>query len=334
MNDDHDLHLAISSGCPSGVGPEVTVRALAVVAPRRPSVRFTVFGDAGALADAAEAARVDLGALPNVSVEAVTALAPAERAPGAPSRAGGLAQLAAVDAAVTRVLSGAMHAVVTAPVSKKAITDAGRAFLGHTEHLAARAGVGRVVMLFAGPKLRTSLVTTHLALADVPSRITRDAVREAVVLTALAVRDDFGVARPRVAVSGLNPHAGEGGLLGREEIDVIAPAVDDARAALDGCDVTGPVPAEAVFRHARDGRYDAVVAMYHDQATIASKLLDFGDAVNVTLGLPFVRTSVDHGTAYDIAGRNLADPRGMEAALELGASLAAGRRAARERNGP
>jgi 4-hydroxythreonine-4-phosphate dehydrogenase len=300
-----DLGLAVSAGCPSGIGPEVTVRALALVAPRHPRVRFAVFGDRGALDDAARAAGLDLDAFPNVRVEAVSSLAPFERAPGAPGVAAGVAQLAAIDAAVDRVLAGALHGIVTAPVSKRVIADAGRPFVGHTEHLAARAGVGRVVMLFAGPRLRTSLVTTHHAIAAVPARITREAVRE---------------------TAGLNPHAGEGGMLGREELDVIGPAIEEARALLPGCALSGPVPAEAVFRHARDGRYDAVVAMYHDQATIASKLLDFGDAVNVTLGLPFVRTSVDHGTAYDIAGRNAADPRGMESALELGVSMARARR--------
>ena len=321
-----DLGLAVSAGCPSGIGPEVTVRALALVAPRHPRVRFAVFGDRGALDDAARAAGLDLDAFPNVRVEAVSSLAPFERAPGAPGVAAGVAQLAAIDAAVDRVLAGALHGIVTAPVSKRVIADAGRPFVGHTEHLAARAGVGRVVMLFAGPRLRTSLVTTHHAIAAVPARITREAVRETVVITARSMQVEFGLAAPRVAVAGLNPHAGEGGMLGREELDVIGPAIEEARALLPGCALSGPVPAEAVFRHARDGRYDAVVAMYHDQATIASKLLDFGDAVNVTLGLPFVRTSVDHGTAYDIAGRNAADPRGMESALELGVSMARARR--------
>ena len=321
------LALAVTAGCPSGIGPEVTVRALAVVAPTLSDARFTVFGDAGAIADASRLASVDLSSLSNVRVVAVSELAPHDRVPGSPSVAGGRAQLAAIDAALDAVLSGDLHGIVTAPVSKRAITDAGVAFKGHTEHLAARAGVSRVVMHFAGPKLRVSLVTTHHAIANVPSKVTREAVRETVLITARALSTDFGIASPRVAVAGLNPHAGEGGLLGREEIDVITPAIEEARAELRGATVTGPVPAEAVFRHARDGRYDAVIAMYHDQATIASKLLDFGDAVNVTLGLPFVRTSVDHGTAYDIAGLNLADPHGMAVALELGASLTRARRA-------
>lgn len=317
------LHLAVSTGCPCGVGPEVTVKALAETPPG--DTHYALFGDEGALLDAARLAGVDLARLPRVTVRPTSRLAPHEREPGRPGAPAGLAQLRAVDAALDAVLAGDAHGIVTAPVSKKAITDAGAPFLGHTEHLAARSGTARVVMLFAGPRLRVSLVTTHHAIADVPRRVTREAVRDAIAITARAMATDFALARPRVAVAGLNPHAGEGGLLGREEIDVIAPALEEARALAPGAEIAGPVPAEAVFRQARDGRYDCVVAMYHDQATIASKLLDFGDAVNVTLGLPFVRTSVDHGTAYDIAGRGVADARGMAAALSLGASLARAR---------
>jgi 4-hydroxythreonine-4-phosphate dehydrogenase len=318
------LTLCLSTGCPSGIGPEVAVRALASL--QSPDVRVILVGDAGALHDAARAAGLSLPELSGVTVRAVSDLAPHERVPGTASLAGGRAQLAAIDAAADLCLSGEADAMVTGPVSKHAITAAGVPFLGHTEHLAARAGVARVVMLFAGPALRTSLVTTHVSISALPTRITRAGVRDTIALTAAAMTRDFALARPRVAVSGLNPHAGEGGLLGREEIDVIGPAIADARALCPAADIRGPIPAEAVFRHVRDGRYDVVVAMYHDQATIASKLLDFGDAVNVTLGLPFVRTSVDHGTAYDIAGRGVADARGMEAALRLAVSMARSRR--------
>jgi 4-hydroxythreonine-4-phosphate dehydrogenase len=281
-----------------------------------------VTGDAGALGDAARSLGCSVTSWPNVVLSPTSSLVAEERVWGAPGASAGVAQLAAIDAAVDAVLAGRAQAMVTAPVSKHAITLGGTPFLGHTEHLATRAGVARVVMLFAGPRLRVSLVSTHHAIAQVPARITRQAVHETIVHTAHALRWWFGVARPRLAVAGLNPHAGEGGLLGREELDVIAPAICDARVAVSEAEIVGPVPAEAVFRHARDGRYDAVVAMYHDQATIASKLLDFGDAVNVTLGLPFVRTSVDHGTAYDIAGRGVADAAGMVAALELAISMA------------
>ena len=314
------VRLAVSLGCPCGVGPEVAA------AEGLAGAEVVFYGDRGALEDAVRVRGVDLGDIRRV---AVSDLAPEARRPGAPGVAAGVAQLAAIDAALAAVLSGEADAMVTGPVSKLAITRAGVDFLGHTEYLAARTGTARVVMLFAGPRLRTSLVTTHVPVAELPARVTREAVAFTVALTARSLVSDFGVARPRVAVAGLNPHAGEGGLLGREETDSVGPGVADARVALGSIAlVDGPMPAEGAFRAARDGRYDAVVAMYHDQATIASKLLDFGDAVNVTLGLPFVRTSVDHGTAYDIAGRGLADARGMRAALELGATLARGRRGA------
>ncbi|MDB4930146.1 MAG: 4-hydroxythreonine-4-phosphate dehydrogenase, partial [Myxococcaceae bacterium] len=257
-----------------------------------------------------------------------TRLSAADRRPGPPSLAAGAAQLTALDAALDTVLAGGADALVTGPIDKAAVTRSGTAFLGHTEHLAARCGVARVVMMFAGPRLRTALVTTHRPIARLSADITRDAVRETVLITARALRESFGLASPRIVVCGLNPHAGEDGLIGREEIDAIAPAIDEARAALGGgVELVGPMGAESAYRKAKDGRFDAVVAMFHDQATIASKLLDFGDAVNVTLGLPIVRTSVDHGTGADIAGRGVADESGMVAAIELALAFARQRRA-------
>lgn len=237
--------------------------------------------------------------------------------------AAGRAQLVALDAALDTVLSGSADALVTGPIDKAAVTRSGTPFLGHTEHLAARCGVPRVVMMFAGPRLRTTLVTTHRPIARLSVELSREAVRESVIITARALLTWFGMRSPRIVVCGLNPHAGEGGLIGREEIEVIAPALDEARAALGaGVEIVGPMGAESAYRKAKDGRFDAVVAMFHDQATIASKLLDFGDAVNVTLGLPIIRTSVDHGTGADIAGQGIADPSGMVSALELAISFA------------
>jgi 4-hydroxythreonine-4-phosphate dehydrogenase len=319
------LCIAISVGCPCGIGPEVTVRALSEVAPRHRDVRFVVFGDEACILEATPDARSVVKKLANVSLVSVSTLSPAERIAGSPGNGAGRSQLAAVDAAADLVLTKKAQAMVTAPVSKRVITESGVHFLGHTEHLAMRAGISRVVMLFAGPRLRVSLVTTHVPICRVSECLTLEKVRECLVITGRAMRTDFAIQHPRIAIAGLNPHAGEGGLLGREEIDIIAPAIDEARALLPDCILTGPVPAEAVFRHAKEGRYDAVVAMYHDQATIASKLLDFGDAVNVTLALPFVRTSVDHGTAYDIAGKGIADYRGMVSALEMSVVLASSR---------
>jgi 4-hydroxythreonine-4-phosphate dehydrogenase len=251
----------------------------------------------------------------------VSRLAVADRRAGVPSRGAGRAQLAYVDAAADAVIGGAAAAMVTAPVSKKAIADAhpGLDFVGHTEHLAARAGGARVAMMFHGPRLKVALVTTHLPLARVPAALSTARIVEVGRLLADALVRWFGIARPRIGVAALNPHAGEGGLFGDEEKRVVAPAV---RVLSRGGRFVGPVPADAVFRKAADGELDGVVALYHDQATVPVKLLDFRRAVNVTLGLPFVRTSVDHGVAYDIAGRGVADPASLQAALRLAVAIA------------
>jgi 4-hydroxythreonine-4-phosphate dehydrogenase len=214
--------------------------------------------------------------------------------------------------------------LVTAPVSKEAIVRAGQAFVGQTEFLAELAGVPAPVMMLLGDDdrgrwLRVALVTTHVALRDVAARVTQPKVERAIERAAAACRE-LGLARARVAVCGLNPHAGEGGQFGTEEITTIAPAVLAARAR--GADVMGPLPADTVFHHALRGEYDAVVAMYHDQGLAPLKLLAFERGVNWTLGLPFIRTSPDHGTAYDIAGQNRADPSSMIAAIRLARRLA------------
>lgn len=326
--DPFPLRVALSVGCPCGIGPEVTVAALDAMARENalgPARLVDVYGDRGSLEDAARTRRIDLAALEARGVRIVPAssLAPEDRAPGKPGIAAGRAQLDAIDRALDSVLQGTAGAMVTGPASKRAITLTGASFIGHTEHLQQRTNTPRVVMSFVGPKLRTALVTTHHAIAELPSLISVEAVRDTLDIFARALVRDFRIARPHVAVTGLNPHAGEGGLFGREEIERIAPAVREAQAlAGDRAKYTGPLAAEAAFRMARDGRFDAVLAMYHDQATIASKLLDFGDAVNVTLGMPVARTSVDHGTGYDVAGQGKADERGMRAALELGFEMA------------
>ncbi len=320
-----ELVLAVSVGCPSGVGPEVAVVAAAAIGAGRG--RILLVGDRGAIGAAASLRRIDLRALPYVSIDAVSDLPASARTPGKPSAGAGKAQLAAIDRALELVVTEEAHALVTGPVSKHEIAREGESFVGHTEYLQVKTGAAHVVMLFAGKRLRTSLVTTHLAMKNVPAAITASLVTRTIVATARSLWRDFGVAVPKLVVAGLNPHAGEHGMFGSEDRDVIAPAVADAAVLLDGiATVTGPIGAESAFRQAKDGAWDAVVAMYHDQATIASKLLDFGDAVNVTLGLPIVRTSVDHGTGYDIAGKGIADAAGMQAAMELALAMA-GRRA-------
>lgn len=306
------LPLAVAVGDPAGVGPIVAVEAIA----RFPSERFLVFGDAAALRARAG------GALSNATFVDVGAVRAEDVALHAPSVSGGAQQLAALDAAVDAVLEGRARGLVTGPTSKESIVLAGHAFVGQTEHLARRCGLADddVSMLFLGPKLRVALVTTHLAIVDVPNEITPARVARTLSHLAMALAR-LGHARPSIAVCGLNPHAGEHGLFGTEERDVIGPAVV-ATARTLAADVGEPRPAEAIFRDAAAGRVDGVVAMFHDQATIASKLLDWGSAVNVTWGLPFVRTSVDHGVAYDAAARGVADADGMVAAIALATRLA------------
>jgi 4-hydroxythreonine-4-phosphate dehydrogenase len=255
-------------------------------------------------------------------------LAARDRTPGKPTPGGGAAQLAWIDAACDLVSSGEADALVTGPASKASVVSSGApgsaAFLGHTEHLQRRLRAREVVMAFWSKELTTALATTHLSLADVPRAVTAKAVAQACYWTARLLRD-LGRAAPHLAVASLNPHAGEGGLLGHEEPRRIVPGMERARVRLtkDGfhAKLSGPVPAESAFRLAVQKQFDAVVAMYHDQATIPMKLVGFGEAVNVTLGLPIIRTSVDHGTAYDRAGKGIADARGMNEAMALAVRL-------------
>jgi 4-hydroxythreonine-4-phosphate dehydrogenase len=235
--------------------------------------------------------------------------------------------LATLDRAIDGALAGRYDAIVTAPVQKSVINDAGVAFTGHTEYLAARANAPQVVMMLAGDTahgpLRVALATTHLPLAEVPRALTIDGLLRVMQVLLHDLQQHFGIAQPRVVVAGLNPHAGEGGHLGREEIEVIAPAIARLRAA--GHVVDGPLPADTLFVPTIVQRYDAVLAMFHDQGLPVLKYATFGHGINITLGLPFIRTSVDHGTALDIAGAGRADAGSMRAALALAVQLAARR---------
>jgi 4-hydroxythreonine-4-phosphate dehydrogenase len=322
----------VSTGCPSGIGPEVAVMA----ADRLKNDAVVLVGDVGTLLEAAalkhiaEQRLVPFGERPHSRgaiqiVQAGPPLKPNDRRPGKPSRAAGAAQLAAIDAAYRLVKKHPGSALATAPVSKAAIATSGapgaRRFAGHTEWLQALDGAKTSVMCFWAPKLATSVVTTHVPLAKVPSLLTPTGVAEATVGLARLL-EKLGKKRPRVAVASLNPHAGENEMFGREEAKAIAPGIVLAQRRMRSARITGPLGAETAYRYAYAGRYDGVVAMYHDQATIPMKLVAFGDAVNVTMGLSIPRTSVDHGTAYDIAWRGEADARGMIAAIELGAKLA------------
>jgi 4-hydroxythreonine-4-phosphate dehydrogenase len=303
--------LIVSVGDPAGVGPEVTVKALA-----REEVR--------ALADVAVAGDPDdlrltagrLGLPPPERVEAAGD-ASAVR-PGRLSAEGGAAAVAAIRRAVDLVRAGAYDGLVTAPINKEALRLAGFAWPGHTEMLADLTGARDVRMLLVAGALRVVHVTTHRSLRSAIEAATSDRIVRTIELGHEGARR-LGVDRPRVAVAGLNPHAGEGGLFGDEEVREIAPAIEAARAG--GIDVSGPWPPDTVFWRASRGEFDLVVAMYHDQGHIPVKLGGFDEGVNVTLGLPFPRASVDHGTAFDIAGRGVARWHSMAAAIRVGAQL-------------
>ena len=329
--------IAVTSGEPAGIGPELCAMLAARHAREPFGARLVLLGDRGVLAD--RAARIGLA--PRYAEYDPASFAPsggvievwhqplaAPPVPGHPDPTNGAAVLAMLRRACDACAEGAFSALVTAPVQKSAILDAGLPFTGHTEFLAERCGVPRVVMMLVGGEadapLRVALVTTHLPLADVPAAITRDAVRDTLAIVDAELRRRFAIAAPRIAVCGLNPHAGEGGHLGREEIDTIAPAIADARETR--IDARGPLPADTVFVPSHARGYDAIVAMYHDQGLPVLKAASFGGGVNVTLGLPFPRTSVDHGTALDLAAdaerARGADPGSLHAAVDLAIALA------------
>ena len=282
--------IAITSGDPAGIGPEIAAKAAA---------------DARVL-DAC--APVLYG--PSAGARFV---------PGALSAEAGRAAYDIIVRAVEDAQRGVVQAIATAPVNKEAFRLAGLPWTGHTDLLAHLTGSSDVAMMFYSEALRVVLATVHIALADVPRALTQASMEATIALTAREL-PRFGIARPRIAVAGLNPHAGEHGLFGAEEQTAIGPAIDACRAR--GIDVSGPFPGDTVFVRARRGDFDVVVACYHDQGLIPVKLVAFGQAVNVTLGLPIVRTSVDHGTAFDIAGKGIADPESMIAAVLLAARLA------------
>jgi len=328
--------IAITAGEPAGIGPELVAR-LAVRQRERPwPARFIVFGNQDLLVSRAH--RIGLApefvpfdaAAPSTGSDTIEIWDEPVVAPVAPGRldpVNAASVIAMLTHATDACATGACSALVTAPVQKSVLVDAGYTFSGHTEFLAEHTSTPRVVMLLVGGGLRVALATTHLPLAAVPAAITRAGVTETIAILAAALTRDFAIAQPRIAVCGLNPHAGEGGHLGREEIDTIAPAIEAARAA--GHDVTGPLSADTVFVPDIARRFDAIVAMFHDQGLPALKAAAFGGGVNATLGLPFVRTSVDHGTALDLAataeGARAADPGSLFAAVDLAVELAARR---------
>jgi 4-hydroxythreonine-4-phosphate dehydrogenase len=316
--------LLVTPGEPAGVGPDLVVQASGLATP------FVVVADPAVLAD--RAARLGLACPIRLVDEArpgagwrrdrLNVLPVAAAAPvrcGVPDPANAPYVLRTLEVATRACLAGSAAALVTGPVHKETINQAGVPFLGHTEWLAEATGVDRVVMLFVLEAFRVALVTTHLPLAAVPAAIRADDLEKVLRIVDRDLRRWFGCESPAIAVCGLNPHAGEGGYLGREEIDVIAPVLDAARDR--GIDAAGPFPADTLFLPSMLSRFDAVLAMYHDQGLPVLKHASFGHGVNVTLGLPIVRTSVDHGTALDLAGTQNADPGSMQAALALADQL-------------
>ncbi len=331
--------LAVTMGDPAGIGLDITLTAFADRA-RRPLPSFVLYADPDAVTARAHAISVgvkvrvivapaDLAQGPTDALAVIPIPLARPVVPGKPDPANGAAVIASIERAVAAVVAGEAAAVVTNPISKQTLYATGFKHPGHTEFLAELAqrhmGSGPVtpVMMLASDELRVVPLTIHVALADVPRRITQATIAETVRITAAALIHDFGIPHPRIAVAGLNPHAGEGGAIGREDADIIAPAIAALRAA--GLDVRGPLSADTMFHAAARATYDAAIAMYHDQALIPIKTLAFDRGVNVTLGLPFVRTSPDHGTAFDIAGRGLADATSLVEAMRLADRMARAR---------
>jgi 4-hydroxythreonine-4-phosphate dehydrogenase len=328
------LPLGVTLGDPAGIGPEVILKSLAH--PRVRRVAAVVIGDVATLRETARRLRLSADVVPvdeddvaalqpsprgrtRIAVLAAARLGAAARRPGKPSVAGGRAAYRCIETAARLAQSEIIAGIVTAPINKAWVTRAGFPISGHTELLRELTGARDVRMMLAGSRLRVILVTMHVALGKVPAALSIRGVARTITIAADHLRRYHRLAEPRIAVAGLNPHAGEDGLFGREEGRIIQPAIERARR--EGADASGPYPADSLFHQAVAGKFDAVIAMYHDQGLIPLKLLHFHDAVNVTLGLPIIRTSPDHGTAYDIAGTGKADPGSMIEAITLAAAM-------------
>ena len=308
--------IAVTSGEPAGIGPDICL----ALAGRRFAARTVVLGDRDMLEERARQLGLDVR-LSGPEAEATPGSISCLHLPlAAPCRAGTLDRrnapyvLALLERAVKGCVAGEFAALVTAPVHKGVINDAGIRFIGHTEYLAERAGVDQVVMMLVGGGLRVALATTHLALKEVPGALTREGLERTIRILSDGLTRRFGISGPRILVAGLNPHSGEGGHFGREEIEVIGPVLEKLRA--EGFRLVGPLPADTLFVPSRLAAADCVLAMYHDQGLPVLKYASFGKGINVTLGLPLIRTSVDHGTALELAGSGGADPESLFAAVE------------------
>jgi 4-hydroxythreonine-4-phosphate dehydrogenase len=327
--------LALTIGDPSGIGPEIIAAAWAARELNRLPA-FLLLGDAALVSDRARNAGMeiaiaecdaqDAASLFNRALPVVPLSHRFHDTPGLPDMGNAAGIIEAIDRAVELVTERKAAALVTCPIAKKPLYDAGFRFPGHTEYLGHLAktrfgGAATPVMMIAGPELRTVPVTIHIPLAAVPARLTTLDIVATCRIVAHDLRTRFGIEHPRLAVAGMNPHAGEDGAMGTEDRDIVAPAVDALRA--EGIDARGPLPADTMFHQRARASYDVAVCMYHDQALIPAKTLAFDTAVNVTLGLPFIRTSPDHGTAFDIAGKGVARPDSLIAALKMAGEMAA-----------
>lgn len=311
--------IVISCGEPAGIGPEIAVAAWHEL---KSEVPLLWLGDPAHLpAGTAYHSATDPADIHPFKFTVLARDSGGPATPGRPDPRHASGVIAAIADAVALVQSGAAGAVCTAPIHKAALIDgAGFAYPGHTEYLAALAGTDRVVMMLACDTLRVVPATIHIPLSEVPKALTAHLLTDTLLVTHAALRRDFGIVKPRIAVAGLNPHAGEEGKIGHEEAEMIIPVLDALRA--EGLDIAGPLSADTMFHAEARKSYDIAVCMYHDQALIPIKTLDFSGGVNVTLGLPFVRTSPDHGTAFDIAGRGLADATSMIAAIRMASRMA------------
>jgi 4-hydroxythreonine-4-phosphate dehydrogenase len=328
-----DRPLALTLGDPAGIGPDITLGAWAART-QAPIPSFVLIGDPAVIAARARALDLkvpiaelsDIGRGPSSFPNALPVLPIGDQGAveaGRPDRSAAPLITLSIERAVRLVQEGAARAVVTNPIAKSVLYGAGFPFPGHTEFLGALASSEgnplHPVMMLISPSLRVVPATIHVPLKDVPRLLTRELILETLAVTADSLSRYFGVERPRLAVSGLNPHAGESGGLGREEIDIIGPAIEAARAM--GLDITGPLPADTMFHERARASYDAAICMYHDQALTPFKTLAFDEGVNVTLGLPFIRTSPDHGTAFALAGTGKASSRSLIEALRLAAAM-------------
>ncbi len=318
-------------GCPVGIGPEIILKYF--LAQGHTHQNAVVIGDLAVLQAQARHFKIDIAcskwmpgkAVPqnSIPVYQVSSLVQSELTWGTPDRATGKAMAAYIETAVTLARQGDISAITTCPITKTALQKAGYHYPGHTEMLADLCDTRKFTMMMAGPRLRITLVTIHCALTKVSPALTIPGIKKCIELTYITLQRDFAIDTPRIGVAGLNPHAGESGIFGREEIDIIEPAVSELRQ--QGISVHGPFPPDTIFYKAVQGAYDAVVCMYHDQGLIPFKLLHFADGVNVTIGLPIVRTSVDHGTAYDIAGEGVAESTSLERAVAMASDIAQNR---------